>query len=645
MLVHLVIIFDNIYVKNSNTLRLGFQNVSTQGGKLKEDNIRIGLQKFDFDIFGMAEMNVDWRMLKEHEKLPTRTKEWWEHQHVSWTHNRTFAPRQARQYGGIALFSVNKAAHRVIDNGMDSSNLGRWSWTRYKGKGSHTLRIFTAYHPNPPQGPFTVYAQHNAYFHSIQRDICPRHAFLVDLQDELKKAFELGDHIALMMDGNSNMKGGDLSSALRQMSLQEVILCKHGMAGPANFGYDEVILSDHRCLWVDLSFESAFGHNMPPLNKRIPKRLHCKYPRLVENFVRLYHQFASPLHLFNQVQELEQNGPFMSKYELIQRYEKLHLLQCEATAFAERHCCKLRTGQVAFSHELNASRLKIKAWLLLLSRAQKKKVSSRLLPRTLKKANMSLDLKSLQETTIQEELKEDYQNYYRIKGNARQLRATALENLAEALVQKGDSTQEKMLKALREREQQRQTVGKIRYLQGKLQIGSTTMVTTTDPAGSRTDITDQEGIKQAILRSNEEKFRQASHTPFYQSPLKDDFGFKGLTTNAQAALAGLYEPSQEVHSRILGVIAQWQIPQAVRDLGPLKMEMSLESYTSFWKKAKEDTSCYPSALFFSTMKAGATDPAIAALDCTMTRLPLQYGFAPQRWKHCLDVMIMKKSGV
>ncbi len=194
---------------------------------------------------------------------------------------------------------------------------------------------------------------------------------------------------------------------------------------------------------------------------------------------------------------------------------------------------------------------------------------------------MSLDLKSLQETTIQEELKEDYQNYYRIKGNARQLRATALENLAEALVQKGDSTQEKMLKALREREQQRQTVGKIRYLQGKLQIGSTTMVTTTDPAGSRTDITDQEGIKQAILRSNEEKFRQASHTPFYQSPLKDDFGFKGLTTNAQAALAGLYEPSQEVHSRILGVIAQWQIPQAVRDLGPRKIEMALESYVSF----------------------------------------------------------------
>jgi hypothetical protein len=29
----------------------------------------------------------------------------------------------------------------------------------------------------------------------------------------------------------------------------------------------------------------------------------------------------------------------------------------------------------------------------------------------------------------------------------------------------------------------------------------------------------------------------------------------------------------------------------------------------------------------------------------MTQLTLKLGFAPQRWKHCLDVMLMKKSGV
>jgi len=110
-------------------------------------------------------------------------------------------------------------------------------------------------------------------------------------------------------------------------------------------------------------------------------------------------------------------------------------------------------------------------------------------------------------------------------------------------------------------------------------------------------------------------------------------------------LAGLYESNHDIDGKILDVIAQWQMPQAVRALGPLKMELALEQYINFWKKAKEDISCYPSALSFSTMKAGAHDPYIASLDCSMTRIPLKYGFSPKRWKFCLVVMLLKKSGV
>ncbi len=114
---------------------------------------------------------------------------------------------------------------------------------------------------------------------------------------------------------------------------------------------------------------------------------------------------------------------------------------------------------------------------------------------------------------------------------------------------------------------------------------------------------------------------------------------------AQATLAGVYESNHEIDAKILDDIAQWQMPPEVRELGPLKMDMTSESYVAFWKKAREDTACYPSALSFSTMRAGAYDKYIAALDCSMTRIPLAFGFAPERWKYCLDVMLMKKSGV
>jgi hypothetical protein len=542
-----------------------------------------------------------------------------------------------------------------MEKGLDPSNLGRWAWTRYKGKDNHILRIFVAYRPNPPQGPFTVYAQHNAFFHSIARDICPRRAFLVDLCEAISIAMEAGDHVVLFIDGNSDMKRSDLSKALQQLSLREIILSKQGQDGPATyrhnstrtsidgiwmstglgyekcgyFAYNEVVPSDHRCLWVDLSFISAFGHNMPPLVRRQPKRLHCRDPRLVENFICLYHQLARPLQLLNRIKDLESKAHTMSKHAISQEYETLDSLRCEATAFFERHCRKLRTGHVAFSPELRHSRLKIQAWLLLIAKSKKQKVSSRLLTRTLKKALIPQQARTFSLDKLQNHLKDEYKAYYDIKGKAKEPRATALDNLAEALAQKGETSKEKMLKALREREAQCLSARKIRFLQGKLKPSSITMVSTTDKEGNKRDITDQLELEKAILENNKLKFSQSSHTPFYQPPLKDEFGFKGLTSTAQAALAGLYK-SDSLDEKMLEVIAQWQIPQAVLELGPLKMELSLDTYTSFWKKAREDTACYKSALSFSTMKAGANDPDIAALDCTMTRLPLQFGFAPKR---------------
>jgi hypothetical protein len=119
------------------------------------------------------------------------------------------------------------------------------------------------------------------------------------------------------------------------------------------------------------------------------------------------------------------------------------------------------------------------------------------------------------------------------------------------------------LKVLREREKQRNTARKLRYLRGKLKAYSTTMVSTVVDAGNRVEITDQQDMERAILNNNHKKFLQSSHTPFYPSPLKEEFGFKRLTSPAQAALADIYDSNYDIDSRILDIIAQWQMPNAV----------------------------------------------------------------------------------
>ncbi len=74
--------------------------------------------------------------------------------------------------------------------------------------------------------------------------------------------------------------------------MRELLLAKHGKNGPSTFKrnsqrvpidgswgtlgisieagryfhFDEVFVNtDHRCLWMDISFGTAFGHNMPSL--------------------------------------------------------------------------------------------------------------------------------------------------------------------------------------------------------------------------------------------------------------------------------------------------------------------------------------------------------------------------------------------
>jgi len=175
---------SQIAPKLPNILRIGFQNIggfSTKQNTLTDDIIRTGLKQWEFNIFGMAETNVDWRLASEYEKLHFRTREWWESSHISYSYNCSDIPIKKHQHGGTAIFSIDKSAHRVSGKGVDPSMLGRWCWTRYKGRNNHSLYFISAYRPNPPGEPYTVYAQQQQFFNLNNDHHCPRKAFLEDL--------------------------------------------------------------------------------------------------------------------------------------------------------------------------------------------------------------------------------------------------------------------------------------------------------------------------------------------------------------------------------------------------------------------------------------------------------------------------------
>lgn len=136
-----------------------------------------------------------------------------------------------------------------------------------------------------------------------------------DLASDLANFLEQGDQIILMVDANSNLKNSDFQRVMEGLSFKEAIMDRHGKDGPSTFRrnqtatpidgiwvtpglqisaggyfpYDTPISNmEHRCIWIDILFTQAFGHNMPAIIRPKARRLQPKDPRIVKNFVTVY---------------------------------------------------------------------------------------------------------------------------------------------------------------------------------------------------------------------------------------------------------------------------------------------------------------------------------------------------------------------
>jgi hypothetical protein len=228
------------------------------------------------------------------------------------------------------------------------------------------------------------------------------------------------------------------------------------------------------------------------------------------------------------------------------------------------------------------------------------------------------------------------------KKSAEELRDTYLQRLAAAVAATGNLKKETVIKQLGQREQQRSTAKKIKYLRGKLNRSSTTMVTVTNEDGTTTDIFDKNLMEKAIISSNQRKFSQSFGTPFYNAPYNRLFGYQGLTPSSKQTLMGTFNAPPNASTHMVNFLSHLVMPQNIRN-NPTTMDMTLESFTSYWRKAKENISCYPSDLTFATMKASSYDSYLAHVDWILTRIPLISGYSPLRWQRCVDVMIPKKA--
>jgi hypothetical protein len=138
--------------------------------------------------------------------------------------------------GGVTLWNINKAAHRVTTSGQDTDGLGRWAWTQYRGRNQVSLRVVTAYRPvRNTTGAMSVWNQQRSYFDGKDDDRCPRDLFNIHLAEAIRSWMAAGDQLVMALDANEVVRSGTVHEFLLDLGLIEAIIDQHGSDGPSTF--------------------------------------------------------------------------------------------------------------------------------------------------------------------------------------------------------------------------------------------------------------------------------------------------------------------------------------------------------------------------------------------------------------------------
>lgn len=669
---------DLLVKKTDNTLRIMLHNINrlpSQRQTVKSKQLVSMIANRQIDIALLTEIGLYWKLVKTEDQWHERVRESFQASRTELAYNKTEPNLTAMvQFGGAAAIAVDDASHRLTSQGQDTTNLGRWAWLRFEGKQGHFLRVVSAYRPvtNNSPGPGTVQAQHERFFGKEGRDEGPREAFYTDLMADVIAWKALGDHIVIGLDANEDVRRGDTATIFASLGMREVILDAHANKSPPatcdkNMNREPIdgifatpglgILaggyspfnsgcpSDHRYLWIDITYQDAYGYPAPPLVSPEVRRLKTTDLKMVKKYNARVHLTLQCAGLFDALTSVSERASSLGwSLTLEDEYNRINDSQYQVRKNVESKIRHLRMGAIEWSPKLQSFRTAIEVWSLMLKkRKQQRSISNCKLRRLLSKTSIQ-DAYSKSVPELEDALTAAFSDYREARNKAPVWRDEFLTSLAASRAEVKGTEKDAELKQLRSIELQKRVARNIKRMQGKLQRNATLQIIVNDSTG-RHVVTDKEAMEEACIDENLSRFTQSEGTPPMMEPLLSDLGYLGDTTEADEILQGTYQPPAGTDYYAKLFLRELRMPDNVK-LHPMpQMDVTPEGNRSAWLKQKESVSSEPAGLSFSHYKAGAQDNDINQFDAALRGLPYKYGFSPKHWREITDVEILKKAGV
>jgi len=211
-----------------------FPTSNTEDDVAKRTILASVLQESGADIMLTQEDNTAWDLVSAERRPKELCRSWFESMNLHSAYNTHAENKERRTHlqGGVSIWSINDATHRVLERGVDQTGLGRWGFVRYQGRNGVTTRVYSVYRPCKSAGPNTVYSQHIRYMAEQNDARCPQVAMVQDLKQQLQEATDVGDQIVVGGDFNLDMCSSVWTQLSDEFSLENAIFHRHGTEGP-----------------------------------------------------------------------------------------------------------------------------------------------------------------------------------------------------------------------------------------------------------------------------------------------------------------------------------------------------------------------------------------------------------------------------
>ena len=174
-------------------------------------------------------------------------------------------------------------------------------------------------------------------------------------------------------------------------------------------------------------------------------------------------------------------------------------------------------------------------------------------------------------------------------------------------------------------------------------------------AQPRIQLVTKEEIEETLLPHTVRRFRQHHETPFGHGERSAGLGQDCSSEDFDQLRHGTYDRDLESLSKEAREwLRQLKEKDLVVDSKLISTSISTEDWIAGWMKMRESTASAPGGHFGHYKTAAAVarlrrehpdhTRVLAEIYATMLSLPLQQGFAPNRWQQCVDTILEKIPG-